>query len=156
MTRVVGFGLFLLMMACGGRDGGSPTDASLPPPPPPVDAGTQADAATPIQDAAPPPVDDDAASPTPPADGGLGDLLTCKPEELNPLVECLTVICPMKGDIISQGTCLITDCVKQYEAISEKCRECVTAAIGQDVLAIIQSCVDTGAVLGDGGITLPF
>jgi hypothetical protein len=62
----------------------------------------------------------------------------------------------MKADIISQSTCLVTECVKQYEAISEKCRECVTAAIGQDVLAIIQGCVDSGAILGDGGITLPF
>jgi hypothetical protein len=160
MKRHVVTGLLLLTFACHGGDrqpvdAGVPVDAGPPGPVPPHDAGApNHDAGAPNRDAGALPGDEDASAPS--DGGGIGDWLTCKPEELNPLVECLTVICPMKADIISQSTCLVTECVKQYEAISEKCRECVTAAIGQDVLAIVQSCVDTGAVLGDGGIALPF
>lgn len=116
-------------------------------------------------DAAAPGTSSDAASP--PVNGADGampgivdqvtEYLTCKPDELNPVIDCLTVTCPMQGDPIALATCLTEDCTKLVEKVSPKCRDCVVAGIAQDTQGLIEDCLDTSTILGDAGTgTLPF
>lgn len=151
----------LLGVGCsdGSRDGendvtGDPidaTDGGSTPPPSTADAaapGTARDAAGPVNgmDGAMPGIVDQVT-----------EYLTCKPDELNPVIDCLTVTCPMQGDPIALATCLADDCVKLVEQVSPKCRDCVVAGIAQDTQGLIEDCLDTSTILGDAGTgTLPF
>lgn len=132
--------------ATASNDGGP----SVSPDPPPQGSGPSvaSDAASPEgqsgQDAASTGLVDQAA-----------EYLTCKPEELNPIVDCLTVTCPMQADPVTLVTCLTNDCGKLVEQVSPKCRDCVIAGVAQDTTGLVQNCLDTTPILGDASVANP-
>lgn len=133
--------------ATASHDGGP----SVSPDPPAQGTGPSvtSDAASPEGQSVQP----DAASP------GLVDqaaeYLTCKPEELNPIVDCLTVTCPMQADPVTLVMCLTNDCGKLVEQVSPKCRDCVIAGVAQDTTGLVQNCLDTTPILGDASVANP-
>jgi hypothetical protein len=115
-----------------------------------------------------PPGDEDASTPLEPGeDAGpkdpisevidqVAEFTTCKPEEVNPVIECLTMTCA--ADLLALPGCLLNECAKLIEAVNPKCRDCVIAAVMQDTTGLLENCPDTGAITGEepGAATLPF
>jgi hypothetical protein len=95
-------------------------------------------------------------------DGGKGGLLdpileytTCEPDEINPVVECITVTCPMNLDPVALVSCMLEQCAPLVEAVNPKCRDCITAAIAQDTAGLLQNCLKIDEILPGSGTTTP-
>jgi hypothetical protein len=152
----------MALSACGGGDGargGLTGDGS--------EATETPDAGSPLSDAGdgfdgpedgadgslPPETASDAGSL---ADGApdlidqVTEYLTCKPEEIDPIVDCVLVVCPMAPDPIALAGCLLQMCAPMVEAVNPKCRECVSAAVAQDVAGLLTNCLDTDTIVGGG------
>jgi hypothetical protein len=101
------------------------------------DAGAAADAGGASKDAGP--------------KGPLDPILeytTCKPEEINPIVECITVTCPKAPDPIALVNCELAMCAPLVNKVNPKCKDCVTAAVAQDTAGLLENCLDLKAVTG--------
>lgn len=86
--------------------------------------------------------------------GEVGQFLTCKPEEINPVLDCVTVTCAMESDPLMLLNCLTTDCLKLVEQVDPRCGDCVLAGIAEDIAGLVTNCVDTSPIFGDGGLKL--
>ncbi len=108
----------------------------------PADAGRQDE----------PIVADDAAVPSTPADAGPADpirdiidtvteLTTCKPAQVNPVIDCFTKTCA--GDLLGLPGCLLEKCAPLIDKLDPKCKECVIAGVNQDTTGLLENCLDT-------------
>jgi hypothetical protein len=112
----------------------------------PTDDGTEADAT-----AGDAPTADAGTSGPDASMGGLLDPIleytTCEPGEINPVVNCLTVTCPMNLDPVALVSCMLDQCAPLVEAVNDKCKECITAAVAQDTAGLLQNCLKVEEIL---------
>jgi hypothetical protein len=116
------------------------------------DGDELADSGTPAQPEAP-----SDAGPAPVADAGpkdpirdiidtVAEFTTCKPEEVNPVIDCFTKTCT--ADLLALPGCLLDKCAKLIDGLNPKCKECVVAGVKQDTTGLLTSCIDSGATPG--------
>lgn len=74
----------------------------------------------------------------------IAELTTCKPSEINPVMDCLSVTC--EGEPLSSLFCIVTDCLPLIEKVNPKCGDCMMAAISQDTLGLL-NCVDVEGII---------
>jgi hypothetical protein len=116
----------------------------------PTDDEAESDAGGDDDDGAP---EGDAGTRGPDGGGLLDPILeytTCEPDEINPVVECLTVTCTMTLDPVALVQCMLEQCAPLVEAVNPKCKECITAAVAQDTTGLLQNCLKLEAVPGTG------
>jgi hypothetical protein len=129
----------------GGAPGYIPTDLE-------ADAGsdggtlTDADAGALDADGGVPTLSPEPQDPVGEALENIAELTTCKPSQINPMVDCVTMTCEDPDPLVAAG-CMVEMCGPLASAIDSRCGDCLMAAISQDPLGLL-SCVDGEAVLG--------
>ncbi len=103
----------------------------------PDDVDGAADAGAPVL----PPADAGPADPIRDIIDTVAEFTTCKPEEVNPVIDCFTKTCA--GDLLGLPGCLLDKCAKLIDALNPKCKECVIAGVKQDTTGLLTSCLDT-------------
>jgi hypothetical protein len=111
----------------------------------PGDDGAEADASADDGDDGDGTSTEDAGPGGPDGGGGLLDPIleytTCEPDEINPVVECVTVTCTMDLNPLALVDCMLAQCAPLVEAVNPKCKECITAAVAQDTTGLLENCL---------------